>query len=135
MGRYLCLTYVCTVAATAGCKHYVKVQEQKTSSKPTRCKDIPCFQFSILCLIQNLLLWDDTKSDSLVTAECVNVLKSRQIMIIECGVESVPLVVNKPRDHKSSFNNISTTFQHETCRGRKKSPREGNFTNCTGCFV
>ena len=40
-------------------------------------------------------------------------------MNIECGKESVPLVVNKPRDTKSSFNNISTKFQHGTCRGRK----------------
>jgi len=109
----LCLYcgHVCTVAETAGCKRYVKVQEQKTSSKPTRSKDIPCFQLSLLFLTQNLLLWDDTKSDSLVMVE--------YRMNTECGKESVPLVVNKPRDTKSSFNNISTKFQHETCRGRK----------------
>jgi hypothetical protein len=47
------------------------------------------------------------------------VFKSRQIMNTECGKESVPLVVNKRRDTKSSFNNISTKLQHETCRGRK----------------
>jgi hypothetical protein len=45
--------------------------------------------------------------------------KSRQIINTECGKESVPLLVNKPRHTKSSFNNTSTKFQHDTCRGRK----------------
>ena len=118
-GRHRCLTYVCTVAAMAGCKHYVKVQGTEDIFKAHKKQRHSMFPFVTSPAYINRTYMGWHKKWFASYGWLRKLFKSRQIMNIECGKESVPLVVHKQQDTKSSFNNISTKCQQETCRGRK----------------